>query len=119
MQNDTISRSALVADLESFKVQMGDPVFRFLVDRVIERVKAQPGVSRQVEIAVKPSPNTGKVFERRGLTWFPDLSDSGAVAEYVEDLLHEGWSPCNWSYDHATDPADYGCFGFLFERELR
>lgn len=46
MQNDTISRSALVADLESFKVPMGDPVLRFLVDRVIERVKAQPGVEQ-------------------------------------------------------------------------
>lgn len=46
MQNDTISRSDLVAELESFKVAAGDPVLRVLVDRVIGIVKAQPGVSR-------------------------------------------------------------------------
>ena len=44
MQNDIISRSALVAELEGFKMSMGDIVLRFVVDRVIERVKAQPGV---------------------------------------------------------------------------
>lgn len=44
MQNDTISRSALVAELEAFKMSMGDPVIRFIVDRVIELVKAQSGV---------------------------------------------------------------------------
>lgn len=54
MQNDTISRSALVADLESFKVPMGDPVLRFLVDRVIERVKAQPGVEEVPEPEPEP-----------------------------------------------------------------
>lgn len=46
MQNDTISRSALVAELEAFKMSMGDPVIRFIVDRVIELVKAQSGVSQ-------------------------------------------------------------------------
>lgn len=40
--NDLIYRSALVAELESFKMSLGDIVFRFVVDRVIERVKAQP-----------------------------------------------------------------------------
>jgi len=44
MQNDTISRSALVAELEAFKMSMGDIVLRFIVDRVIERVNAQPVV---------------------------------------------------------------------------
>lgn len=44
MQNDTISRSALVADLERYKELIANPVLRFLMDQVIERVKAQPGV---------------------------------------------------------------------------
>lgn len=44
MKDDTISRSALVAELECFKMSLGDLVLRFIVDRVIERVKAQPGV---------------------------------------------------------------------------
>jgi hypothetical protein len=40
MQNDTISRSALVAELECYKMSLGDIVLRFVVDRVIEIVKA-------------------------------------------------------------------------------
>lgn len=44
MQNDTISRSALVAELEGFKMSLGDIVLRFVVDRVIEIVKAHPGL---------------------------------------------------------------------------
>ena len=39
MQNDTISRSALVAELECYKMSLGDIVLRFIVDRVIEIVK--------------------------------------------------------------------------------
>ena len=38
--NDLISRSALIAELESFKVSLADVVLRFLVNRVIEIVKA-------------------------------------------------------------------------------
>lgn len=44
MQNDTISRSALVAELEAFKMSLGDVVLRLIVDRVIEIVKAHSGV---------------------------------------------------------------------------
>ena len=39
MQNDMISRSALVAELEAFKMSLGDIVLRFVVDRVIDVVK--------------------------------------------------------------------------------
>lgn len=42
MQNDTISRSALVAELENFKVTAGDPVIRLIIDRVIGIVKEHP-----------------------------------------------------------------------------
>ena len=44
MQNDTISRSALIADLENRKVTAGDPVIKFLFDRLIDIVKGQPVV---------------------------------------------------------------------------
>ena len=44
MRNDTISRSALVAELENFKITAGDPVIRLIIDRVIGIVKAHPGV---------------------------------------------------------------------------
>lgn len=118
MQNDTISRSALVAELEAFKMSLGDVVLGFVVDRVIERVKAQPGVSRPVEISVKQVPDSGKVLMRRGLTWFHDFSDPATLAAEIEKLLLEGWSPCKWHYETAT-ATDHRCFGFLFERELR
>lgn len=44
MQNDIISRSALVAELECFRFALGDVVLQMVLDRVIERVKAQPAV---------------------------------------------------------------------------
>lgn len=44
MQNDLISRSELIAQLEGFKFALGDVFFQMVVDRVIERVKAQPAV---------------------------------------------------------------------------
>ena len=44
MANDTISRSALVAELEAFKMSLGDIVLRYVVDRVIDLVKAWPAV---------------------------------------------------------------------------
>lgn len=37
--NDMISRSALIAELEAFKMSLGDIVLRFVVDRVIDVVK--------------------------------------------------------------------------------
>lgn len=40
--NDLISRSKLIADLEAFKVSLGDIVLGWVVDRVIERVEQQP-----------------------------------------------------------------------------
>ena len=48
MKNDLISRSALLAELEGFKLSLGDIFFRMIVDRVIERVKAQPTVEQEV-----------------------------------------------------------------------
>lgn len=44
MENDLVSRSALVAELEGFKVSLGDVFFMAVVDRVIECVKRQPAV---------------------------------------------------------------------------
>ena len=40
--NDLISRSELIAQLEGFKLSLGDVILRFVVDRVIDRVKALP-----------------------------------------------------------------------------
>jgi hypothetical protein len=37
--DDLISRSALVAEMEAFKMSLGDIVLRFIIDRVIELVK--------------------------------------------------------------------------------
>lgn len=37
--NDMISRSALIAELEAFKMSLGDVVLRYIVDRVIDVVK--------------------------------------------------------------------------------
>lgn len=48
MRNDLISSSALLAELEGFKLSLGDIFFRMIVDRVIERVKAQPAVEQEV-----------------------------------------------------------------------
>lgn len=48
MRNDLISRSALLAELEGFKLSLGDIFFRMIVDRVIERVKEQPAVEQEV-----------------------------------------------------------------------
>lgn len=40
--DDLIDRPKLIRDLECFKMSLGDIVFGFVLDRVIERVKAQP-----------------------------------------------------------------------------
>ena len=40
--NDLISRSELIAQLESFKLSLGDVILGFVVDRVIERVREMP-----------------------------------------------------------------------------
>ena len=47
MQNDTISRSALITDLENRKVTAGDPVIKFLFDRLIDIMKEQPAVAAE------------------------------------------------------------------------
>jgi hypothetical protein len=39
VMNDMISRSALIAELEAFKMSLGDVVLRFVVDRVIDVVR--------------------------------------------------------------------------------
>jgi hypothetical protein len=44
MENDIISRSALIAELEAFKMSLGDIVLRFVVDRVIDLVKNFKGI---------------------------------------------------------------------------
>ena len=45
--NDLISRSKMIADLEAFKLSLGDIVLGWVVDRVIERVKQLPGAEEQ------------------------------------------------------------------------
>lgn len=44
MNDDLISRSALIVQLEGLKVSLGDVVLGWVLDRVIERVQAQPAV---------------------------------------------------------------------------
>jgi hypothetical protein len=39
---DLISRSALIAELECFKMSLDDIVLRFMIDRVIGIIKAHP-----------------------------------------------------------------------------
>lgn len=41
---DNISRSELIAQLESYKAATGDVVIRVIVDRIIGIIKEQPGV---------------------------------------------------------------------------
>ena len=43
--DDLIDRAKLIGDLELFKIHLGDVIFGFVVDRVIERVKAQPAAN--------------------------------------------------------------------------
>ena len=45
---DLIDRTALVEELERFKVSVPDPVLRLVVARVIDRVKVQPVVDAPV-----------------------------------------------------------------------
>ena len=47
---DLIDRAKLVAELEAFKLSLGDIVFGFVVDRVIERVKAQPAAEVKTDM---------------------------------------------------------------------
>ena len=42
--DDLISRSALIAELERFKISIGDIFLRFFVDRIIGIIKALPAV---------------------------------------------------------------------------
>lgn len=46
--DDLISRAEMVADLECFKASMADVVFRLIMDRVIDRVKALPAAGEPV-----------------------------------------------------------------------
>lgn len=45
--NDLISRSELIAQLEGFKLSLGDVILGFVVDRVIEHVQEMPGVAAE------------------------------------------------------------------------
>ena len=45
---ELIDRTALIEELESFKVSVPDPVLRLVVARVIDRVKVQPMVDAPV-----------------------------------------------------------------------
>lgn len=45
--DDVISRYALIAELEAYKMSMADIVLRFLVDRIIGIIKALPAVGVQ------------------------------------------------------------------------
>lgn len=42
---DLIDRAKLIGDLELLKIRLGDIIFSFVVDRVIEQVKAQPAAN--------------------------------------------------------------------------
>lgn len=44
---DLISRSEVIAELEGLKLSVGDVILGFVVDRMIERVKAMPSVERR------------------------------------------------------------------------
>lgn len=46
---DLIDRAKLIADLEAFKLSLGDIVFGYVVDRVIDQVKAQPAAEVKKE----------------------------------------------------------------------
>lgn len=45
--DDLISRSELIAQLENFKISLGDVIMGFVVDRIIERVKNMPTADRR------------------------------------------------------------------------
>lgn len=60
MRKDLISRSALLAELEGFKLSLGDIFFQMIVNRVIERVKEQQTVgTRKDKHGLKPCPFCG------------------------------------------------------------
>lgn len=44
--NDLISRAEVISQLECFKLSLGDIFFRFVVDRVIERVREIPAAEQ-------------------------------------------------------------------------
>jgi hypothetical protein len=46
---DLIDRDKLIGDLKLFKIHLGDIIFGFVVDRVIEQVKAQPAAEVKVD----------------------------------------------------------------------
>jgi hypothetical protein len=84
MKDDTISRSALIAELECFKVACGDVVIRVIVDRIIGIVKAHPGL-------VEPEPETEPETEQSEERWCSDC------VHFDLGLLEE---PCRSCVDH-------------------
>ena len=62
MKDDMISRSGLIAELESFKVVTGDPVIRVIVDRIIGVVKDQPEAKAPTPVRFSIEPNGLRFF---------------------------------------------------------
>lgn len=63
MQNDLISRSEVIAQLEGFKLSLGDVILRLVVDRVIERVKAQPAVAAPLKLDEWEETDSRKLYD--------------------------------------------------------
>ena len=61
MNDDLISRSALIAEIQNRKVTTGDPVIRLIFDRLIDIVKGQPAVEDPVPSRMELTP-FGLVF---------------------------------------------------------
>ena len=66
MQNDLISRSRLIAELEAFKISLRDIVFGWVIDRVIELIRQQPTAEGRAQVRwyrPGPCPLTPEQFE--------------------------------------------------------
>lgn len=48
---DLIDRQKLIGDLEAFKMSLGDIVLGYVVDRIVEQVKAQPAANVKAPVA--------------------------------------------------------------------
>lgn len=66
MQNDTISRSALITELENRMVTAGDPIIKFLFARLIDIVKEQPAVQAPVPTSFELGPTGIKFYYEDG-----------------------------------------------------
>jgi hypothetical protein len=64
--NDTISRSALITELENRMVTAGDPVIKYLFARLIDIVKEQPAVQAPVPTSFELCPTGIKFYYEDG-----------------------------------------------------